>query len=1146
MIIRRFSKLLVSKISLEYSFTLTNRYTPVAKTISLNIESEYFPKRRTSTRFSRPGYFRNSFSTTDMVNTEASAKYLEIPDKSESDKKHYKTLLLSNGIRALLVSDPTPVPHCGLTSSSSSSSYDSTGDSCAEESSSTSSEDEESMSTSTTDNGESDSDLESEEGDEKLAACALLVDVGSFTEPTEYQGLAHFLEHMIFMGSEKYPAENAFDAHIKKCGGFDNAHTEFEETCFYFEVSEEHLDSSMDYFSALLKAPLMKKEAMTRERDSVESEFQQIVHDDEVRRDQLVAAYATPGYPHATFPWGNLKTLKDGISDDDLHAMLHEFQKRHYSAHRMCVCVQARLPIDELEQMVVKHFSGIPSNDLPGLDLSPYNYRDAFQNEFFEEVFFVKPVENICKLELTWVLPSMIKQYKTKPDQFISHLIGYEGEGSLCAYLRKRLWALELTAGIDESGFESNSIYSSFVIGIFLTDRGFQHLDEVLAASFAFIKLFAGCGPFKDAYTELQKIEATNFRFESQRPALDNVEKLAVKMKYYPPKDILTGTELYYEYNEDHIQDVVKHLNEFRFNIMITSQHKYEGVTYDKKEKWFSTEYTTLKMPQKWRELWEKSKPMPELFLPKPNRFISNDFRLHWEENGKPELPSAPKKILQTDICELWFRQDDKFLLPEAYMYFYFISPLLRKDPKNDALCALYERLVKFRLSEELYPATVAGLSYQFYTVEKGIILKVNGYNEKLHLLVDIITKAMVSMREHITEDQFNIFKTDQKKSYFNSLIKPRTLNKDIRLSIVEHIRWPIITKYKCLDSLTLNDVLHFSDAYTSELYLQTLMQGNLTEESAHNVMNSVLTTLNCRNIKETKYIENRTVQLPQGSHFIRCRSLNEDDVNTVMCNFYQIGPGSILVESILDLLMMFVEEPLFDTLRTKEQLGYYVSASVRMNYGIIGYSIAVNSQETKFSAAHVDERIEVFRGKMLQILEEMSEEDFEHVRESLIKIKQVVDISLAEEVSHNWEEITSEEYVFDRRRREVDVLRALAKQDIIDFCLNNERTNLRKLSVQVIGNKDAARSKRAAKRDEENSNEDNAGSSGSETEVDDEELFNALASKLDVRFIPKEGDATTIVDIKDFKENLHIYPFTKTKLENGTERSPMEIIEEC
>jgi len=66
----------------------------------------------------------------------------------------------------------------------------------------------------------------SEEGDEKLAACALMIDYGSFAEPTKYQGLAHFLEHMIFMGSEKYPEENIFDAHIKKCGGFSNANTD--------------------------------------------------------------------------------------------------------------------------------------------------------------------------------------------------------------------------------------------------------------------------------------------------------------------------------------------------------------------------------------------------------------------------------------------------------------------------------------------------------------------------------------------------------------------------------------------------------------------------------------------------------------------------------------------------------------------------------------------------------------------------------------------------------------------------------------------------------------------------------------------------------------------------------------------------------
>lgn len=58
------------------------------------------------------------------------------------------------------------------------------------------------------------------------------------------------------------------------------------------------------------------------------------------------------------------------------------------------------------------------------------------------------------------------------------------------------------------------------------------------------------------------------------------------------------------------------------------------------------------------------------------------------------------------------------------------------------------------------------------------VCLQVNGYNEKLYLVVDLITKAMVSMREHITDEQLEVFKKHQKKAYFNALIKPKTLNK--------------------------------------------------------------------------------------------------------------------------------------------------------------------------------------------------------------------------------------------------------------------------------------------------------------------------------------------------------------------------------
>jgi nardilysin len=52
-------------------------------------------------------------------------------------------------------------------------------------------------------------------GQEKLAAVGLTVGVGSFSDPKEIPGLAHFLEHMVFMGSVKYPAENHFDSFVK-------------------------------------------------------------------------------------------------------------------------------------------------------------------------------------------------------------------------------------------------------------------------------------------------------------------------------------------------------------------------------------------------------------------------------------------------------------------------------------------------------------------------------------------------------------------------------------------------------------------------------------------------------------------------------------------------------------------------------------------------------------------------------------------------------------------------------------------------------------------------------------------------------------------------------------------------------------------
>ena len=100
----------------------------------------------------------------------------------------------------------------------------------------------------------------------KKSAAALCIGMGSFSDPSELPGLAHFLEHMVFMGSKKYPSENGFDKFISKHGGFDNAHTDCEHTTFYFEVQRRDFHTALDMFAQFFIDPLMRKKAMKRER----------------------------------------------------------------------------------------------------------------------------------------------------------------------------------------------------------------------------------------------------------------------------------------------------------------------------------------------------------------------------------------------------------------------------------------------------------------------------------------------------------------------------------------------------------------------------------------------------------------------------------------------------------------------------------------------------------------------------------------------------------------------------------------------------------------------------------------------------------------------------------------------------------------
>ena len=127
------------------------------------------------------------------------------------------------------------------------------------------------------DEGDDDGDEDADDGPGagmKLAACSVDFNVGFFSDQESgFEGISHFLEHMVFMGSEKYPGENHFSDWLSQHWGSENACTDSEQTTFYFECHPKHLREGLDIFSGYFLNPLLKMDAAEREVTAVESEF---------------------------------------------------------------------------------------------------------------------------------------------------------------------------------------------------------------------------------------------------------------------------------------------------------------------------------------------------------------------------------------------------------------------------------------------------------------------------------------------------------------------------------------------------------------------------------------------------------------------------------------------------------------------------------------------------------------------------------------------------------------------------------------------------------------------------------------------------------------------------------------------------------
>ncbi|CAK9143283.1 unnamed protein product [Ilex paraguariensis] len=665
-------------------------------------------------------------------------------------------------------------------------------------------------------------------------------------------------------------------------------------------------------------------------------------------------------------------------------------------------------------------------------------------------------VKDVHILDLSWTLPSLRKDYLKKSEDYLAHLIGHEGKGSLLYFLKAKGWATSVSAGVGDEGMHRSSMAYIFGMSIHLTDSGLEKIFDIIGFVYQYLKLLRQVSPQKWIFKELQDIGNMEFRFAEEQPQDDYAAELAENLLVYPPEHIIYGDYAYEVWDEEMIKYVLGFFTPDNMRVDIVS--KFLDWSQDAQcEPWFGSRYTEEDISSSLMELWrDPPETDVSLHLPARNEFIPCDFSIRADKAFDFAYVSSPRCILDEPLMKFWYKLDKTFKLPRANTYFRITLKGAYNSLKTALLTELFVHLLKDELNEIIYQASVAKLETSVSLFSDKLELKVYGFNDKLPVL---LSKVLAVARSFLpTADRFLVIKEDLDRTLKNTNMKPLSHSSYLRLQVLCQSFWDADEKLCLLNDLSLADLRAFIPELLSQLYIEGLCHGNLLEEEAINISNIFRSNFPVKQLPLEMRHKEYVICLPSGADLVRdVRVKNKLETNSVVELYFQIEPEleaeMIKLKALIDLFDEIVEEPLFNQLRTKEQLGYVVDCSPRVTYRILGFCFRVQSSE--YNPVYLQKRIDNFIHGLEEMLGGLDDESFENYKSGLIAKLLEKDPSLAYETNRFWGQIVDRRYIFDLSEKEAGELRSIQKDDVINWYntyLRQSSPKCRRLAVRLWG----------------------------------------------------------------------------------------------
>lgn len=812
--------------------------------------------------------------------------------------------------------------------------------------------------------------LISDPGIEQSAA-ALAIEVGSWHDPKEYPGMAHFLEHMLFMGNEAFPDESEYMRYISDNGGLVNAYTASDRTVYMFSVNNEAFEGALDRFSHFFIDPLFSPASIGRELHAVDQEHAKNIENDGWRQYMIFKETGNPNHPNAKFSTGNAKTLK-GIPQK----AMKEWYQSHYTASKMHLIVLSALPLDELIQMATADFSKVPVHQeaiasIEGSMTSP-RQRGHF--------IYVKPVKDLKILSLTWEMPtSCATDKETKAGDLIAYALKSGSAHTLKDSLKRAGLAEDLHA-TQESFSKQHKLFS---LEIQVTELGLSQLDTVIQYCFDALGQLKKSGIPQYVFDEVRTMAQLKYQYQSRQEAFDFVKEQAShlvdeELSTYPQKSIMPT-----HYNGEIIHRYLSHLTPENCLFTVIAEPEKTAIAPTTREKWMGAEYALVTPESKKLVAWRSSSTLPAIELPPSNPYMPTDLVKNPSNSAAPSKNKVVPQLLVDDAsCKVYFATDEYYLVPEIAHSFRIHSPVIDGTARSKALTDLYLKALEEKLIASLSMAESAGLDAQFSQENFHLLINISGYRSKAPALAAEVFEALKTVQP--TREEFQLFKRSLASSYDNASKElPFVQSYELLSNILFNCTPLNADKWAALETISYEDFIHFSSELFQKIYVEALLFGNLTETEAQNLWSGLKNLIDANPYPRSEQFTRKVLVLPehQGPYMIVQKTAMQGNAALLLI---EEGPYTFEKRAAQQVLAKALKEDFFDTLRTKQQTAYIARSWASEEEGHLLHYFIV--QSSSHEPNELIARFELFLESFLKHFSvRLPQERFENMRKMLI-----------------------------------------------------------------------------------------------------------------------------------------------------------------